>query len=428
MRFIQLSQIKVSSDRQRKEFDHAAGGELMDSIQKIGLLHPITISNGNQLRAGERRFRAIQMLTALGVCIRHAGEPVPLGSIPAIDWGDLDEITQQTIELDENIKRQDITWQEKSAAIAKLDALRKRQDPTHTILETAAEVFNMDTPQQAMGYARERVRRNILLSKHLDDPTVGAAKSLDDAYKILKRKEAYDHRELIGAALPEEMLLAQHQLLKVDSIAWMLAQHRARSVDCIVTDPPYCIDSDTFTDPKTGGTNLLHNYEDTVDFYEAARGFSNVAKDNCALYCFCDVEFFASWKTILRDFGWKVLRTPLVWYHRNGYRVIPNGPRRCYELILAAYKGDKKPLVIAPDIIEAPPDPNLGHAAQKPVAVYQDLIRRNCGPGDRILDPFCGSGTIFPAAHGLKCFATGIENNDAYAAVAQQRLQQLKES
>ena len=65
--------------------------------------------------------------------------------------------------------------------------------------------------------------------------------------------------------------------------------------------------------------------------------------------------------------------------------------------------------------------------AQKPIALYQDLLSRSYRPGDKVLDPFCGSGPIFPAAHSLKCEATGIEIEPGNYGISVSRIQALAE-
>jgi DNA modification methylase len=80
-----------------------------------------------------------------------------------------------------------------------------------------------------------------------------------------------------------------------------------------------------------------------------------------------------------------------------------------YEPILFCSRGEKKVTSVYIDVISANPAAEL-HAAEKPVSVITDLLRRSCVPGDRVLDPCAGSGTIFPAAKGLSVFATGMES------------------
>lgn len=103
-----------------------------------------------------------------------------------------------------------------------------------------------------------------------------------------------------------------------------------------------------------------------------------------------------------------------------------HGPRRSYELVLYAYRGSKRVTAIYPDVIESKGDENLGHGAQKPVNLYTSLLVRSVRAGDKVLDPFAGTGTIFPAAHQLKCSALGIEKDPSYYGIAVQRIEELK--
>jgi len=76
-------------------------------------------------------------------------------------------------------------------------------------------------------------------------------------------------------------------------------------------------------------------------------------------------------------------------------------------------------------VITSQADEQLQHGAQKPVALYEDLLKRSVRPGDRVLDTFAGTGTIFAAAHAFKCLATGVEKSDTYYGVCVKRLETL---
>jgi DNA modification methylase len=130
----------------------------------------------------------------------------------------------------------------------------------------------------------------------------------------------------------------------------------------------------------------------------------------------------------MESFGWYVHRTPLINYKLDGSRVpLPeNGPQRKWELILYAIKGWRKVTRIYSDVIETRGDENLAHGAQKPVALFENLLKRSIRPGDTVLDPFGGTGTLFPAAHNLLVCATVIELDPVYAGTAAARLKGLK--
>jgi hypothetical protein len=146
------------------------------------------------------------------------------------------------------------------------------------------------------------------------------------------------------------------------------------------------------------------------------------------MYCFCDFDKFSQLKALMVEAGWTAFRTPLIWLKKSGMRAPwpEQGPQRKYETILYAVKGKRNVTKMAGDVLDYPPDANLGHAAQKPVALFQELLARSVRPGDSVLDPFMGSGPIFAAAHALKCKATGIEMDTASYGIALQRIERLK--
>jgi site-specific DNA-methyltransferase (adenine-specific) len=63
-----------------------------------------------------------------------------------------------------------------------------------------------------------------------------------------------------------------------------------------------------------------------------------------------------------------------------------------------------------------------GHPAQKPVAVYDRLVRMATGEGDLIFDPMCGSGTTGVVALVRNRRALMNDANAEYVAIAKSRL------
>jgi len=62
------------------------------------------------------------------------------------------------------------------------------------------------------------------------------------------------------------------------------------------------------------------------------------------------------------------------------------------------------------------------HPAQKPLSVMLWLVGALTGPGDMVADPFCGSGTTGIACSKLNRRFHGIETNDGYIKIAQERI------
>lgn len=62
------------------------------------------------------------------------------------------------------------------------------------------------------------------------------------------------------------------------------------------------------------------------------------------------------------------------------------------------------------------------HPAQKPLALVERLVELATNPGDLILDPFAGTGTLAVAAARLGRRWVLIENAPEYAAIARRRI------
>ena len=152
-----------------------------------------------------------------------------------------------------------------------------------------------------------------------------------------------------------------------------------------------------------------------------------LAKAQAHAYVCCDIDNYPELRALMILAGWRVHRTPLVNFKRDGSRVPwpEHGPQRKYELILYAIKGDRRVTRIYPDVIETSGDPNLAHGAQKPVALFTDLLRRSVSSGDSVLDTFLGTGTTIVAAHEMLCRGVGVELEESYYGVAVKRISEL---
>jgi ParB-like chromosome segregation protein Spo0J len=440
MRSVPLLSIQIADNRQRREF--ADEGQLAESIEKHSLLHPPVVrqvGNGFQLVAGERRLRAIKQLWMTGGTLRFEGEVFPDGMLPVVFLGDLGPLEAEEAELEENIRRKDLTWQERAAATSRLKALRRSLaeasgGPPPSLASIAEETFVAKRSGIESGptsYGIEATRRELVVAQHLSNPEVAKARTLDDAYKLLKRQEAVRQNAELAEQIGATYGAHSHQLFNEDCLAWLGAA-APEQFDCVITDPPYGIAADEFADAG-GSATPAHRYEDSYEnLVQLMRSLPRllffITKPAAHLYLFCDIDRFRDLRVWFSDAGWTVHRTPLIWHKPNGNRVPwpSNGPQRKWEMILYAIKGNRPTLQLAPDLVSFPSDENLGLSAQKPVALYTELLKRSVGAGSSVLDPFCGTGPIFPAAHGLKLFGTGIELDPATYSIAVKRLKDLE--
>jgi len=436
-----LSAITVLADRQRVEFDPAAILELAMSIQTHGLFHAIQVRpDGHTLVSGERRLRAItEHLVPFNKGFKYNGQDIPAGEVPVVVAASADPLVLEEIELAENIQRKDLTWQEMAKTTARLHALRTAQKQAvandlslpytpevvpQTVADTAREVRG-----SAVGSYQEDTRKEIILAGHMDKPEVAGAATLKDAFKALKRLEEGARNRALAIAVGETYTSDQHEVYNVNCLQWMANHDHAGMFDVILTDPPYGMDAQDFGDGDGRLDGIEHHYDDSYESWaplmaEWARLSFIVAKPECHAYVWCDIDRFHELKTYMQAAGWYVFRTPLTNYKQNSGRVpLPDqGPRRQSEWCLYAIKGKKRTNMIASDVIVTQSDEQMSHGAQKPVALYEELLRRSVKPGDVLLDSFGGTGPLIPAAHTYKCKAVVLEQNPTYYGLCIQRL------
>lgn len=435
MQLLPIESIQVlQNERQRKEFPPDYLQQLKSSIETPpGLLQPIVIRRSAQdvvLVAGECRLRAIKEIFELGGSYEFEGVEVPCGQIPTTDLGELSEYASLKAEFDENDKRLNISWQEKAAATSRIERLRSIEAvSTDAPIPTVADVAQ-ERRGSREGAALATTRKELVVARYFNDAEVAGARTLDDAFTVLKRREETQRRVEEAKRIGATFSSAEHTLINDDVRNWISAYDKD-TFDVILTDPPYGMGADEFGD--AGGNSRAHEYDDNADVLKQLLTFGiaehlyRIAKSRAHLYWFCDPDWFPELRDRFADAGWRVHRTHLIWHKPNAFRAPwpQMGPRRNWEAILYAVKGDRQTTMLGSDVITAPLEPRA-EGAQKPVELFAELLRRSIEPGNTVLDCFCGSGPIFPAAHALKCRATGIELRASEYVKAAKRLKELK--
>lgn len=414
--------------RQRRHFEPAKLDQLAGSILARGLLHPIVIrldGPDHILVAGERRLRAIESIAVDDKHFNCNGVSIAPGQIPYILITDLDDVEYREAELEENIIREDLTWQEEMQAIEELHLLRKERNPARTNRDTARELVNDET--KPIRGAEDRVSRALIVAPHLDDPDVAKARDDRDAFNIVSRKLEREFRETIAAISPKQH---SHVLLHGDTMQELQRMAHGQ-FSLVIADPPYGIGADQFGD----AAQLEHDYTDdpatAFAIAETIIAATPTYTADAHLYLFCDVDFFTALRQLCKDYDWKPRNAPLIWEKGSAGHLDSGGPygwRRCYEMVLFASRGSRQLNSLSDDVLRAHTfaADEKQHAAQKPVSLYKRFMQLSAQPGQKVLDPCCGSGTVFVAAHELKMEATGVEKSAEYHAIAQGRLNGLE--
>ena len=202
-----------------------------------------------------------------------------------------------------------------------------------------------------------------------------------------------------------------------------------KSVDLIVTDPPYLMDYQSNRRKKEDRFDKIKNdkgnYMLIQDYLEECH---RIMKDNTAIYCFCswhNIDFFKN--EFEKHFK---LKNILVWNKNNhGTGDLKGSYAPKHEFILFGHKGrtllrEKR---IA-DVIDCPKisSNKLTHPTEKPQDLLEIFIRQSSDVGSIIFDGFMGTGSCGIAAKKLNRNFIGIELDEKYFNIAKDRLENIK--
>ena len=234
-----------------------------------------------------------------------------------------------------------------------------------------------------------------------------------------------------------------HNVYFEDCVEGMRERLDDDSVDCVITDPPYGAEVDVTQAPGVDaeayrGTVENDGFEDAMALNDA---FLSVVRDKLSsdghLYMFTGATFLPDILPIVEKNDFDV-RNVLVW---SKPPVIPykNGGKPNYmfgfEMVVFATPGDghaRSLNKIKPDVFEYSTDNKKSkgghsHPTQKPVALISDFMENSTREGDRILDPFMGSGTTAVAAIQNDREYVGFEvDADNYRDVIERRIGEAK--
>ena len=208
-----------------------------------------------------------------------------------------------------------------------------------------------------------------------------------------------------------------------------------RSVDLLLTDPPYSISS-AYTCERQIPRRLRTNGSDFImpkgDFGPWDKNFSPEEWTNIVMpkVCgwaaiFCAQAQIGKYVDILRSHGFNAVGT-IVWHKTNP---VPFNTR--FKPVNAWEAGvvGKRPgtkfhgsgTVHNVFTYKSPSPQHRIHPTQKPLALFRELTRLFSQPGDLVLDPFDGSATTVCAAVELGRKVIAFENDEHHYLTARER-------
>src|SRR5262245_745564 len=411
---LSIHSVEVNRD-QRQRSELADISILADSIRRLGLIHPIVVTRDLQLVARERRPSACK--------------PLGWNQIAAQYTDELEPARLRAIELEENIKRLDISWQDQVNAVREYHALRTAEEPNWSQSSTA----------EAIGISRPRINAMLAVADEMAAGNVRVieAPKLSTAEGIVRRaqerRDSLLAEELRGPQVPQAA--EPESILTIDFNAW-LDNYCGPRFNFIHCDFPYGIGADAF---NQGAAPAHGAYSDTPEVWERLIESLHITTDKYTTPS-CHLMFWFSMRKeserlyeptvrALERMGWDVNPLPLMWMKSDGVGIIPDperGPRQIYETCLFAARGDRK--VVSPVAnAYAAPTVRDKHMSEKPEPVLRHFFRMFVDENTLLLDPTCGSGSALRAAESLGAkYCLGLELNPEFADLARAALKRAR--
>ena len=199
---------------------------------------------------------------------------------------------------------------------------------------------------------------------------------------------------------------------------------KSGSVDMILTDPPYGMDFQSNRRVVKDKFSKIENDKNVDWLPELLQECHRVMADNSAIYCFCSWHKIDVFKQEIEKLF--KIKNVIVWVKNNhGSGDLKGAYAPKHEFVIYAHKGrslfrEKR----LPDVMEYPKihSSKLQHPTEKNTDMLELFIKNNSDEDQTVLDPFMGSGSTGAACKNLNRKFIGIELDEQYFKIAQDRI------
>jgi ParB-like chromosome segregation protein Spo0J len=400
--------IKIREGRHRP-FNPKEYPKVRDTIKLRGPIQPIVVTRDLELVVGLHRLTAHRELAKTDSYFKQ---------IPAQFSDALNEDELRAIQIEENLKRIGLDWQEETTGIAELVEINRR-------------LYGWTQTQTAedRDYDKSTVSNKLKVAAEIKagNPEVLAAGSFREAERIIARQE--QTKEAHATDLLRDLLADDPaQILTEDFCEWAPA-YRGRRFDVLHVDFPWGAGAHKFGQ----GSGLVHGtYADSPD--ETARlnralfdYLDRILADQGHLIYWFWMPDYHEVRTMLEQ-RFRVDPIPLIWAKTNGG--IPRDPKydahNVQEAAFLCGRGGRILQKASFNVFHHQVVSDGIHQNEKPVAVLKHFLGMVVREGDTVLDPTCGSGSSIRAAWELKAYrALGVEINPDFASRARLKLDKV---
>lgn len=418
----------IIPDRMRKDYGDIA--ELATSISQYGQIQPIVLDQNNNLIAGGRRLAAHVHLNLKEIDVVYRETLTP------------DE--NKMLELEENVRRKEMSWQERVLAIDEIHNLKSRDahlSSTSWGLRETGELLGValcsvayatqvasklranDEEVRKCGSVREALQ--LLMSRKEDEANKLLAKTIIkpsgidlDVMGILDI-DADDIPAHNGPENPDvPSIHLGRQLFLGDSIDIMRKMPDA-CVDHVISDPPYGIDMDNLAQENQGMANIERTADEhTIAgnehlFAEMLPQMFRLIKPNGFCILWCDITQWQYLADLGIMAGFRVQRWPITWVktHPCMNQCAQYNFTKSTEIAIVMRKASATLVQPQSGCHVLASNDTMGKAGRhpfaKPTAIWNYIFQAVTIRGQTVLDPFAGVGSSTVAAikYGLNPIA-----------------------
>lgn len=402
--------IDTIDDSLRSRRDFGDLENLAFSIKEYGLIQPIVVTWDNnrfKLLAGGRRLAAMRKLEWKE--LRHAEHFLYREDL--VDSKDTRvQMIRQGIELEENIRRKQMSWPEEVECKNKLLKLMQevygiKGGGGLTRTERAGEAtpeetgFSLRKLSAMLGESAAQTSNDIQLAKLLEH--VPSLKMMDTKTAALRKIQTLLQVAVMKEqAVPESEKPKPYRLYQGD-VAINVKDLADSVADLIVTDLPFGVGLDKMSRHSSGVIEYSDTRDEILQLIDdlADQAFRILRDDRFAVFFF-GFNYYGFLVERLEAAHFKVNRVPFIWYKATGSTENPNTRyANSYDAAIVASKGN--PMFVRPgqrNFMSAAPVVGKVQIAQQPVEVPERFILDMTGPGATIVDLTAGTGTTGEAA------------------------------
>jgi ParB/RepB/Spo0J family partition protein len=439
-------------DRQRTKIDTS---KLVDSVRKNGVLHPVIVQRvveqdgpgvgRHRLIVGERRY----------TCSVELGLP----DIPVRFAEDLSDIERQIIELEENIKRQDLDWPDIVRGTERIHRLYQALDPEWTQEETA----------EACALQPGTLSIYLTVARHITEERIIGAGTVREAYNILSRRDARAAGDALAeiletpdlapgpvavtqpdplnpteppprllpgngnGALPPRLVLDPAKTILQESFLHWAPSYSGRKFNFIHCDFPFGIK--VFAGPQAGA-GRHQAYDDGQDVYFRLlecllTNLDRLMSVSGHMMFWYSEQYRDETREMFRRLApsLAVHKHPLVWVKSDNAGIasdVRQGPRHVYETCLFITRGQRQIVRVVGDAYSAPTDHKF-HVSTKPEPMLRHFMTMIVDEQTSVLDPTCGSASSIRAAESLGArSALAMDIDEQTVGMARMALRQAR--